>query len=94
MSQIQFIQVTPQQLQEVVQTAVNTSMATFLANFKPKQDEEYLTRTEVAEILKVDVSTVYNWTRAGRLKSYGIGSRVYYKRSDIDTHMMMLEGSF
>ena len=33
-------------------------------SFEPKTPNEYLTRNEVAEMLKCDLSTVHNWTAA------------------------------
>ncbi|HSC55290.1 MAG TPA: helix-turn-helix domain-containing protein [Phnomibacter sp.] len=53
-------------------------------NFEPKAPIEYLTREEVASLLKCDLSTLYHWTKKGKLKSYGIGNRVYYKRTEIE----------
>ena len=55
------------------------------ANFEPKIPTEYLTRSELAEMLKCDLSTVHNWTKKGKLKAYGIGNRVYYKRSEVES---------
>jgi excisionase family DNA binding protein len=60
------------------------------ANFQPKQPTEYLTRNEVADLLKCDLSTLHNWTKKGKLKPYGIGSRIYFKRSDIDSVLIPL----
>ena len=48
------------------------------------QQEQLLTRTETAKYLKVDISTLHNWTKKGKLKAYGIGNRVYYKKNEID----------
>lgn len=84
MEQIQFIQYSPQQLQEDIQKAVKSSLTSFTNHFQPKQPNEYLTRQEVAELFKVDISTIHNWCKKGRLKPYGIGARVYFLRADID----------
>jgi excisionase family DNA binding protein len=46
--------------------------------------DEYLTRKEVAELLKCDQSTVHNWTKKGKLTKYCIGDRTYYKKSEIE----------
>jgi len=59
-------------------------------NFTPKVPTEYLTRTEVAEMFKCDISTVHNWTVKGKLKAYGIGNRVYYKRSEVEVVLLPL----
>ena len=52
--------------------------------FQPVQPTEFLTRTELAELLKCDLSTIHNWTKKGTLIPYGIGNRVYYKRSEVE----------
>lgn len=55
-------------------------------NFQPKEPEEYLTRHEVAQMFKIDISSVHNWTKKGKLKSYGVpgSGRIYYKRSELE----------
>jgi len=52
--------------------------------FEPKNPTVYLTRTEVAELLKCDKSTVHNWTKKGKLVKHCIGNRAYYKRSEVE----------
>ncbi len=58
--------------------------------FEPKKPTEYLTRNEVADLLKCDLSTLHNWVKKGKLMPYGIGNRVYFKRTDIDAVLMPL----
>ena len=43
-----------------------------------------LSRNEVAKLLKIDLSTVHNWTKKGKLLAHGLGNRVYYKRSEVE----------
>lgn len=81
---IQFIQVTPEQLQELILEGLRSEFESLKRDFHPKEQDEYLTRQEVADLLKVDLSTVHNWTRKGKLQAYGLGHRVYYKRSEIN----------
>ena len=45
--------------------------------------EELLTRNETAKLLKISLSTLWHWSKDGRLKAYGLGNRVYYKKSEI-----------
>ena len=52
--------------------------------FQPKEPTQYLTRSEVCELLKIDLSTLYRWTKKGDLKAYGIGNRVYYKLNEVE----------
>jgi len=59
-------------------------------SFQPKEPTEYLTRQEVVEMLKINLSTLYNWTKIKKLVSYGIGARVYYKRKEIENAIIKL----
>ncbi len=59
-------------------------------NFEPKEPVELMTRNEVAEYYKINVTTLWNWTNKGILTAYGIGARVYYKRSEIEQSIVKL----
>ena len=91
MGTVQFIQTTPQQLQEAIVNGVKLQLDELKKNFQPKEPTEYLTRTEVKILLKIDLSTVHNWTKKGKLKSYGIGGRIYYKRYEIENAIIELK---
>lgn len=52
-------------------------------NYTPKEPEELMTREEVKNFFKCDLSTIHNWTKKGKLKAYLLGNRVYYKRSEV-----------
>ncbi|PJX21724.1 DNA-binding protein [Psychroflexus sp. S27] len=84
MKNIQFIQVTPEQQQEAILKGVRAELEKLKKEFQPKHPPTYLTRQEVAEMLKVDVSTVHNWSVSGILKRHAIGRRVYYKLSEVE----------
>lgn len=45
--------------------------------------KELLTRKETAELLSVNIATIWRWTNAGKLIQYGISGRTYYKRSEV-----------
>lgn len=57
-------------------------------SFEPKTPNEYLTRNELAEMLKCDLSTIHNWTKKGKLIPYGLGNRVYYKRAEVEAVLL------
>jgi predicted DNA-binding transcriptional regulator AlpA len=59
-------------------------------NYEPKIPTELLTVQEVAKLLKVDRSTLWNWQQKQTLVPYGIGARVYYRRSDIENALILL----
>ncbi|MDR6404576.1 MULTISPECIES: helix-turn-helix domain-containing protein [Chryseobacterium] len=53
--------------------------------FQPKEPTEYLTRDEVCDLLKIDKSTLWRYTKGKKIPCYGMGgNRVYFKRSEID----------
>lgn len=89
MGAINLIQLTPDQLAEIQD--LRKDIKDLKNNFQPKQPEEYLTKNETAELLKVDPSTIFNWTTKGVLKRYGLGGRVYYKRSEIEAAISPLK---
>lgn len=60
-------------------------------NLQPKEPVELMTRNEVADYFKVDLSTLWNWTNKGKLIAYGIGARVYYKRTEISQSLIKLK---
>lgn len=73
---------TPDEITSLFQ-GLQSQLAELKQNFEPKEPVEYLTRNELAEMLKCDLSTIHNWTVKGKLKAYGIGNRVYYKRLEV-----------
>ena len=81
---IQLIQYTPEQLQEAIKETVRNEFEAIRRELKLKeQTTEFLTRNEVKDMLQVDLSTIHNWCKRGKLKAYGIGHRVYFKRHEV-----------
>ncbi|WP_158975604.1 helix-turn-helix domain-containing protein [Cellulophaga sp. L1A9] len=52
---------------------------------------KYLTREDVANLLQINVSSVFNWTKKGTLKSYQLEGRIYYKLHEIEEAMTSLQ---
>ena len=90
MAQIQFVATTPQDLKNEITADVKVILNKFLEHYKPLQPAEYLTRQQVAKMFDVDISTVHNWSKSGKLRPLGIGSRVYFLRSDIEATLKPL----
>ena len=84
MEAIQFIQITPEQLQAEILKGVQSQLDELKKHFTPKEPNEYLTRLEVAEMLNIDLSTLHNWNKKKILNPVCIGARVYYLRSEIE----------
>lgn len=90
-SNIQFNIPTKQSIKEIVDESIQGLLYELSAKFKPKEPTEFLTRKDVSELLKVNISTVHNWTVKGVLKSYQIGEkRVYYKRLEVEEALTLI----
>lgn len=50
---------------------------------KENQSAGYLSRKEVAKLLRIALPTLHDYTKQGRLKAYKIGSRVLYKEVEV-----------
>ena len=83
------IQVTPDQLSELVRVAVRSE----LANYSPPAPvgpdlPDLLTRKQTATLLQVSLTTLYEWSRAtderaAILQPQKINGRVRYRRADV-----------
>ncbi len=81
----------PSELQEVILRGVKMQIDELKKEFQPKEPTEYLTRNELAKMLKIDLSTVHHWSKSGKLSAYYIGGRVYYKRQEVEEALKPLE---
>lgn len=90
MSSIQFIQVTPEQLKEEILKGVKSQLNDFKEIFEAKNSTEYMTIKEVCSLIKVHKTTLWKYTNEGKLKSYGIGDRVLYKRNEVEEALIQL----
>jgi len=52
-----------------------------------KNNIEYLTIEEVAELLRVSYLTVYRWIQANKLIAYKAGKQYRIKKSDLEEYM-------
>jgi excisionase family DNA binding protein len=72
--------VTPEELSESIRTIIREEFS--LLN--PKETApRYLSRQEVATLLKLSLPTLNEYTRTGIIKGSRIGSRVLYAEADV-----------
>ncbi len=58
---------------------------------KEIKEEELLSREETSNLLKINLSTLWRWTKDGKLSAYGIGNRVFYKKDEILNSLIKIE---
>lgn len=90
MKQVQFINSTPEQVSAMVAQEVTKVLESLKNHFQPIKPKEYLTRQEVAKMLNIDLSTLWAWTKKGKLQAYGIGNRIYYLRQEVEAALLPL----
>lgn len=81
MGQILFTGITVDHLLLQIGQLIDTKIGT-LPQTKNKQSD-YLSRKETAQLLKITLPTLHDWTKIGILKAYKIGTRVLYKEAEI-----------
>ncbi len=74
---------TPKDLEELITRLVKDQLQEFLKNTPTDNPEELLTREEACNLFKINPSTLWHWTKKGKIIAYGIGYRVYYKRGEL-----------
>jgi hypothetical protein len=84
-----YVQISPEELEEIVTNAVNAAVAICCASIPPpapapSKESELITRYEAKALLKVkSIATIDNLVRNGTLKKYRLGTLVYLKRSEV-----------
>jgi uncharacterized HAD superfamily protein len=77
-------QMSIEDLQNLLDSSISNSLKKLIEEkYKKDISEELMSREETCQFLKIDSSTLWHWTNKGKIKAYGIGSRRYYKRSDL-----------
>lgn len=90
MAAIQFIQYTPDELKKDITEIVKFQIQDNLKKLQAQPPKEYVTRSDVAKMFDVDLSTIHNWCKKKKLNPLGIGSRVYFLRSEIEASLKPL----
>jgi predicted DNA-binding transcriptional regulator AlpA len=78
------------QLTELMRKVVKTETDDLKKHYQPTQPKEFLTRSEVASLLSVDLSTIHNYCKRKILQPKGIGGRVYFLRSEVEASIKPL----
>lgn len=81
---MRIIQVTPEELTNLINEALESNINKILEQLKPTTKTEYLSKKETSKLLGVSIGTLDNWSKNGILKPIYIGNRVLYTRKAID----------
>lgn len=89
--ELQLISISFDDLKDLFGQVIKTELEAVKKHLQPKQPNEYLTRKEVSEMLKIDLSSVHNWSKRGILIPHQIGNRVYYKLQEVENAIVKLK---
>ncbi len=88
---VQVENISVEELTEIIAEKLADKIETRIAKLISSQnDEELLTRAETAEFLKINSTTLWHWTKKGKVTAYGIGNRVYYKRGELKKALIQI----
>ena len=80
---IEIQDITVDELADIVADKLLDKIKHYIEELHKDKSDEYLTRQETADYLKIDPSTLWHWTNKGKIKCYGIAHRRYYNKQDI-----------
>jgi excisionase family DNA binding protein len=86
MTQIQVFQLSVEDLSTIIRQSVASELqkVSNLITKTPIDDsDKILTREEVCKLLKVSLTTLFNWNNDKTLVNYKVGRRVYYMKTDV-----------
>lgn len=80
-----FIMLQKDDLNEVIAEVLETMVGkNFLAEQKPKDDAEYLTRDELCACLHITYTTLWRMEKRGEIHVHKIGRRNLYTKQEVD----------
>lgn len=83
--------ITPYELKQIIKEVIQDELKEIRKQPEEKYSEGLLSRKETCEFLKIDSSTLWNWTNKGKIACYGIGNRRYYKKEDLLNSLVLLK---
>lgn len=73
----------PADLEELIRKVVREQLEEFRKNLGIENPDELLTREEACLLLEISLTSLWKWKKNEKIIAYGIGNRVYYKKSEL-----------
>lgn len=83
--------ITPEELRQIIKEVIREELLEVGKQLEEKDSEVIMSRQETFEFLKINTSTLWRWTKNGKIDSYGIGNRRYYKKADVLNSLVLLK---
>lgn len=64
-------------------TDFKSTLKDLILSVNSKDDDKLLSRQETADLLRISLVTLWEWTRKDLIPAYRIGGKVRYKKSEV-----------
>lgn len=97
MKQVQLIQITAEELINSISERVTKNILEAvnkepILNTTPEDPlNDFITKSQAKDLLKVSPATLWRWEQSGKIKSYTLGSKRFYKRSELTVALTKLK---
>lgn len=71
-------------IEALLSKVIDEKLKSVVPHHAPIEPGKLLTRTETANLLKISLPTLDDWTKTGVIKAKRIGSRIRYVYSDVE----------
>ncbi len=86
--------ITLDRLKETISDVVKGELTRhFEKQVNQTQDGDLLTRKDAAKFLGISLPTLLEFTKAGKVIGYRIGTRVRYKRSELEKSLQQIQST-
>ncbi|TDD74607.1 MerR family transcriptional regulator [Flavobacterium caseinilyticum] len=65
------------ELKQLIKEVIKEELINLKKDLAVKESDVLLTRSETCELLKIDSSTLWSWSKREKISCYGIGARRY-----------------
>ena len=83
--------ISPDELKLIIKEVIREELVEVRKKLEEKDSDVLLSRQETCDFLKIDSSTLWSWTKKGKIDCYGIANRRYYKKEDILKSLVLLK---
>ena len=83
------IQISPEQLSEMIISGIREELQKFQSvSGEKSNNKDLMTRKEVCDYLQCSQTSLWDWTRKGKISATKVGKRkVLYRKKDVDTFL-------
>lgn len=82
---VQIVQMSSESLVEMIRTELQSLFNDFIGKSvkEEKTENDYLTKKQACKLLNISETTIWRWVKEGKIIAHGIGSKRYFKRSEL-----------